>query len=177
MHWPEDIYCIRRMRLAKNSDLVKPLQSAGYHIEPCVGQEDSTVVVEVPVKLDDLGGKLRPVRDVPMYEQIAMAAFIQRWWADNQVSCTVTFDPVTEGPQIKHALNYFQYDLKGISLLPRLEAGAYAQMPYEGITEQVFAERSAKLKPIHFAKPIHGEKADLEPGCEAGACVLPKKDS
>jgi ribonucleoside-triphosphate reductase len=175
MHWPEDIHCIRRMRLAKNSDLVQPLIDAGYHVEPCVGQEDSTVVVEVPVKLDDEGGKLRAVKDVSMWEQVAMASLIQRWWADNQVSCTVTFDP-TEGPQIKHALNYFQYDLKGISFLPRLEAGAYAQMPYESITADVFAERSARLKPIHFSGTIQGELANLEPGCEAGACVLPKKE-
>jgi hypothetical protein len=30
-----------------------------------------------------------------------------------QVSCTVTFDPDTEGPQLKHALDHFQYMLKG----------------------------------------------------------------
>lgn len=171
MHWPEDLFCIRRMRLAKNSDLIKPLKAAGYHIEPCVGQEDSTVVVEVPVKLDSEEGKLRSVSQVSMWEQVSMAAFIQRWWSDNQVSCTVTFAP-EEGPQIKHALNYFQYDLKGISFLPRLEAGVYAQMPYEAISEETYLERSAKLKPIHFTAKIKGERVDLEPGCEAGACSI-----
>jgi hypothetical protein len=40
-----------------------------------------------------------------MWEQLAFAAFLQRHWADNQVSCTVTFDPETEGPQLKHALD------------------------------------------------------------------------
>ena len=55
-----------------------------------------------------------------------------RHWADNQVSCTVTFDPEKEGGQIPQVLNYFQYHLKGISLLPRHDWGAYPQMPYGG---------------------------------------------
>lgn len=174
MHWPEDLYYIRRMRLSKSSDLIKPLERAGYKVEPCVGQEDSTVVVEVPIKIDDLGGKLRPVKDVSIWEQVSMAAFIQKYWADNQVSCTVTFNP-SEGRDIEHVLNYFQYDLKGISFLPRLESGAYAQMPYESITKEEFEERSRGLKPIHFSKAVKGEDAEMEPGCEAGLCSIQVK--
>lgn len=34
----------------------------------------------------------------------------------------------------------FQYDLKGISFLPRLDAGAYPQMPYQEITEAQYRE-------------------------------------
>ena len=70
-----------------------------------------------------------------MWEQMSLAAFMQKYWADNQVSCTVTFDPETEGKQIAYALNYFQYQLKGISFLPKLKYGAYRQMPYEEITQ------------------------------------------
>ena len=50
-----------------------------------------------------------------------------------QVSCTVTFDPAMEGPQLDKALNYFQYQLKGVSFLPRLAAGSYPQMPLQAI--------------------------------------------
>ena len=46
------------------------------------------------------------------------------------MSCTVTFDPATEADQLKPALELFQYQLKGVSFLPRTESGAYAQMPY-----------------------------------------------
>lgn len=172
MHWPEDLYYIRRMRLAKNSDLVPILKKAGYHIEPCVGQEDSTVVVSVPVALDEPG--LRPLREVSMWEQLAMAAFIQKHWSDNQVSCTVTFDPQTEGPQIAHALNYYQYQLKGISFLPVMDAGAYAQMPYEAISRETYLAMRKKLKPLHFNR-ITGEQAELEPGCESGVCLMPQQ--
>lgn len=47
---------------------------------------------------------------------------------DVQVSCTVTFDPETEGHQLSHALDYFQYQLKGVSFLPRVEHGAFPQV-------------------------------------------------
>ena len=54
---------------------------------------------------------------------------MQSYWADNQVSCTVTFDPEKEGRHIASALDYFQYQLKGISLLPKTDLGANKQMP------------------------------------------------
>ena len=61
-----------------------------------------------------MGAGLRSLDAVPMWEQLALAAFLQRHWADNQVSCTVTFDPATEGPQLVPALEYYQYQLKGM---------------------------------------------------------------
>ncbi len=64
-----------------------------------------------------------------MFEQLALAAFLQRYWADNQVSATITFNPDTEGRDIRPALEYFQYQLKGVSFLPLLAKGAYKQMP------------------------------------------------
>ena len=85
-------------------------------------------MVEIPV---DVGEGIRTINEVPMWEQMSLAAFMQKYWADNQVSCTVTFDPETEGDQIVSALNYFQYQLKGISFLPKIEKGAYRQMPYQ----------------------------------------------
>ena len=78
----------------------------------------------------DYGDGIRTASSISMWEQLSLAAFLQRHWADNQVSiartgcatelisctqvsCTVTFDPATEGPQLDKALNYFQYQLKG----------------------------------------------------------------
>ena len=61
----------------------------------------------------DYGTDVRPASSVSMWEQLSLAAFMQRHWADNQVSCTVTFNPVSEGPQVARALDFFQYQLKG----------------------------------------------------------------
>ena len=93
------------------------MEKAGYKIEPAFGAEKDTVVVEIPV---DVGEGVRTVSEVSMWEQLALAAVAQRYWADNQVSCTVTFDPETEGNQLGHALDVFQYQLKGISFFATL---------------------------------------------------------
>jgi ribonucleotide reductase class II len=165
MHYPESRFYIRRMRLADNSPLLSGLKAGGYHLEPD-SWSPGTMVVEVPI---DAGAGIRTTRDVSMWEQLSLAAFLQRHWADNQVSSTITFDPVTEGGQIEHALNYFQYQLKGISFLPRAEKGAYKQMPYEAITEEVYHARVALLKKTTFQDT---EDAIGEKGCDGTACSL-----
>ncbi len=97
------------MRLGKDSNLVAPLLKAGYKIEPAFGSEDTTLVVEIPV---DVGEGVRTVDKVSMWEQLGIAALAQRYWADNQVSCTVTFDPETEGSQIAPRTGYFPISTK-----------------------------------------------------------------
>ena len=94
IHFPESRYYIRRIRIGIDSDLIHPLKKAGYKIEPAFGNEKTTLVVDIPV---DVGEGVRTIDDVSMWEQLSVAAFAQRYWADNQVSCTITFDPETEG--------------------------------------------------------------------------------
>jgi hypothetical protein len=110
------IVLILRVRLSSTSDLLPALKEAGLKVEPAVGSESTTAVVEFPVSV---GKGIRKANELSMWEQLALAAFLQRHWADNQVSCTVTFDPHTEATQLKHALDYYQYQLKGISFLVR----------------------------------------------------------
>ena len=113
VHFPLSPFYLRRVRLAKHSLLILPLMKAGYPIEP--DQLDpNTMVAEIPVSL----GKVRTLKDVTMWEQLQLAALLQRYWADNQVSCTVTVDP-SEFKDLERALEYFQYELKGISFLPK----------------------------------------------------------
>ena len=151
-----------------NSPLIKPLQKAKYNIEPAFGSEDSTVVVDVPV---DVGEGIRTVSDVSMWEQMSLAAFMQKYWADNQVSCTVTFDPKTEGKQISYALNYFQYQLKGISFLPKMEQGAYRQMPYEEITQKKYEKMVNELKFLSF-RQVKGNEAIVDKFCNNDTCEI-----
>ena len=147
MHFPESRIYIRRMRMSKNDPLAKPLLEAGYSVVPAIGQEDTTVVAEIPIKLPE---GVRVQSEVSMFEQLSLAAFMQRYWADNQVSCTVTFDPVTEGPHIAQMLQYFQYQLKGVSLFPKQDYGRFPQLPYEAISEEVYEQMTKDVKPIVF---------------------------
>ncbi len=168
LHYPESRFYIRRIRLSRHSELIGPLEKAGYKIEPAFGAEESTAVVEVPV---DVGRGIRTAKDLSVWEQFSLAAFMQRHWADNQVSCTVTFDPATEADELSHTLNYFQYHLKGISLLPRHELGAYKQMPYEYITEDQYHDIVSKLKTLNFRK-VKGEEAVVDKFCDGEFCEI-----
>ena len=168
MHYPESRFYIRRMRLSKQSELLEPLKKANYPLEPAFGAEDTTMVVEVPV---DVGEGIRTVGELSIWEQFSLAAFLQRHWADNQVSCTATFDPKTEADQLPHVLNYFQYKLKGISLLPRHELGAYKQMPYEAITEEEYDKMVGKLGKLSFGV-IKNEEAEVDKFCNSDTCEI-----
>ena len=169
MHYPESRFYIRRMRLSKHSELIKPLEKAGYTIESAYGSEDSTVVVEIPV---DVGEGIRTAAELSIWEQFSLAAFLQRHWADNQVSCTATFDPEREADELPHVLKYFQYRLKGISLLPRHELGAYKQMPYQAIDEKQYHFETEKLGKLSFVG-IEGEEAEIDKFCNNDVCEIP----
>jgi len=178
IHFPISRCYIRRIQLAANSELIEPLKTAGYNIE-VVDNRPNTVVVEFPVKINE---KIRIVEEVSMWEQISLAAFLQKHWADNQVSCTVTFDPKNEGDQIEHALNIFQYDLKGISFLPATEKGAYKYMPYETISEERCDKMLSKLGDIDFSivkldkSAIPDQQLDLF--CDGETCsIIPNSDN
>ena len=173
MHYPESRFYIRRMRLSKHSELIEPLKKANYKLEPAFGSEDSTMVVEVPV---DVGEGIRTAAELSIWEQFSLAAFLQRHWADNQVSCTATFDPETEADQLPYVLNYFQYRLKGISLLPRHPLGAYKQMPYEAIDEDTYNREVEKLGRLSFVG-VEGEEADVDKFCNNDVCeIVPMVD-
>jgi len=168
LHYPESRFYIRRIRLSKHSELLEPLKKAGYKLEPAFGSEDTTMVVEVPV---DVGEGIRTAAELSIWEQFSLAAFLQRHWADNQVSCTVTFNPETEADQIASCLNYYQYHLKGISLLPRHDLGAYKQMPYEAIDEKEYNKQVKKLGKLSFGV-IKNEEADVDKFCNNDSCEI-----
>ena len=168
LHYPESRFYIRRVRLSKHSELLEPLKKANYKLEPAFGSEDTTMVVEVPV---DVGEGIRTAAELSIWEQFSLAAFLQRHWADNQVSCTVTFNPETEADQIAPALNYYQYHLKGISLLPRHDYGAYQQMPYESIDEKTYNKEVKKLGKLSFGV-IKNEEAEVDKFCNNDSCEI-----
>lgn len=161
-HFPEFDYYIRRVRVAKNSPLIPAIIDSGLRIEDDV-VDSSSAVVEFPVHNEG-----RSLKDVSIWEQVALATFLQKYWSDNQVSCTVTFKP-EERNQIKPVLDFYKYDLKSISFLPKIETGAYAQMPYEAITKEKYKELAAKVSPlnlIEMSQEAKGEKFCNNDTCE-----------
>lgn len=167
VHFPESNYYIRRIRLGNTSDMIEPLKKAGYKIEPALEAPDSTVVVEIPVFV----GNCKTISQTNIWEQLLLTAFLQEYWADNQVSCTIPFKE-WEKDQIKTALDYFQYKLKGISFLPKTSSLHYAQMPYEEISEKEYNDiiGNIKLENLNFNK-ISSESIP-ELFCSNDSCTI-----
>ena len=81
----------------------------------------------------------------------------------------------TEADEIAPALNYFQYHLKGISLLPRHDYGAYKQMPYEAIDEKTYNSQIKKLGKLTFGV-IKNEEAEIDKFCNNDSCEIPGEE-
>jgi ribonucleotide reductase alpha subunit len=169
VHYPESTYYIRRIRLANNSSLVPVLKEAGYKIEPAIGQEKTTVVVEFPVFV---GENVRTLEDISMWEQLAQAAFLQKYWADNSVSVTISFDSETEGQYIERALDFYQYQLKAVSFLPKIKDGVYQQMPYEKIDKDTYEKILTKIKPLNFKNMAMPTEALNDKYCNNDLCEI-----
>jgi len=169
VHFPESRFYIRRVRLSANSELLPALKKANYYITQAYLQPD-TVIVEIPV---DMGENIKTLKDVSIWEQLKLTSLMQKWWADNQVSSTVTFDPEkTTEEELKTAIEYFEEDLKGISFLPRVKEGAYPQMPYEAISEEEYKQKIKFLnKDIEYDEIYKkGIEENIELYCDNDSC-------
>lgn len=167
VHFPESTYYIRRIRFSVNSSFLKTIKDANYFVEKDIDDPDNTVVVEIPVEVKDC----KTIDDVTIWEQLAITAFLQKYWADNQVSSTVTFKP-WEQNQIKSAIDYYQYQLKLISFLPKADSKIYPQMPYEKITKKEYDEMVSKIKPEYLSFNKVSDRAEPELYCSNDSCIL-----
>jgi hypothetical protein len=168
IHYPHSEYYIRRIRIAKNSDLIPIIKEAGYNVVPDVYNSDHAFVVEFPIHEPIFE---RSKKDISIWEQFENAADYQKHWSDNQVSITITFNP-DEIKDIIHCLECFEDKLKGVSLLPLLDHG-YEQAPYEEITEDKYIEMAKDLKPLKLSSLT--TQGEGEEGCTTDACMIKKE--
>jgi hypothetical protein len=166
VHYPESEYYIRHMRIDADSPLIKILKEAGYEVTHQDTYSKTSSVIAFPVRERNF---TRSVAQVSMWEQLELAAQMQHYWADNQVSCTVKFRS-NEAPDIAKALSLYESRLKGISFLPYEEHG-YDMAPYVPISEAEYKSRSAKLKEIR----VNNKESYLDGAkefCEGDKCQV-----
>src|SRR5690606_2684047 len=126
----------------------------------------NTLVFEFPQAAGK--GKTRSVSDVSIWEQAAMVAFLQREWADNAVSNTLTFSK-SEAKDIEKVLSMFAPQIKSMSMLPD-DDNVYEQMPYERITKQEYEERMAKIQEVDWST-FSGDGQDSR-FCDGDVCEV-----
>ncbi len=168
IHYAHSEYYWRTIRIDKTSPLIEQIKKSGHRIEESV-YGDNTLVVYFPVKQKHFD---RSKKDVSIWEQVENVAQMQYYWADNQVSATITFTP-EEAKDIPFILELYETRLKSISFLPLMEHD-YAQAPYQTISEEAYDLAASKLKPLDFAAMNTDEAQDIF--CDGDKCevVLPE---
>lgn len=130
-------YGIRRIQVQKSDPLLGLVQLAGYHAEPYNKNPEHTWVIEFPFKAPTADfADFRSIDMLTIEEQFAYQAVLAIYWADNMVSCTITFHE-HEKKKIRHMLEQYRMRIKSTSLLPYSGHG-YLQAPYEPyVTKEV----------------------------------------
>jgi len=165
VHYPVSRYAIRRMRIGKDSPLVKSLIQAGIPYEDDT-YSDNTLVFSFAID----HGDVRPCEEVSPWEQFSVVAMLQRCYADNCVSATVYFDKVKDAPDVEKMLAMYIPILKSVSLLPHSGHG-YAQAPYEPINKEAYD----KLKNSYNLPNFEEVTTNVPEGskyCDGDMCVM-----
>jgi ribonucleoside-triphosphate reductase len=170
VHWTAGgKFFLRAIRFSNSDPMLALFKMAQYRVEPASESPDTTSVVFFPIKSD----AKRSEKEVSIYEKMALAAQAQRYWSDNSVSVTVTFNAETEADSVGTALHMYDGQLKTVSFLP-MGNDTYPQMPYTQITEDEFTEYSKQLFPIDFSGVYAGLGIDAigEAYCTTDACEI-----
>jgi ribonucleotide reductase alpha subunit len=166
IHAPYAPFYIRRARIAKNDPMAPALIEAGVPYED--DQYDKTghtYVFSFPMKARHTRST---VQTETIQDQFERQAIVQKYWADNAVSATLSFDPKTERELTAQLLEKYVPHFKSTSMLAKSGHG-YVQAPYEAIDELKYREMHSKIRHDH---PLaRGGEVEVEE-CASGACPI-----
>ncbi len=151
VHWaPGGRFFLRAIRFGETDPMLHLFKAAGYKIEKDLVSANTSVVY-FPVD----SGHPRSEKDVTLFEKIALAATAQKYWSDNGVSVTLSFDKETESKHIAPALHMYEGQLKAVSFLP-MGNKVYPQQPYTQITEEEYDYYIGRVAKIDFGAIYDG---------------------
>jgi len=163
VHFEHSEFYLRRIRVQNGSYIIEACKKAGYDVQKCPYSPES-MVVSFPVKVENY---TKSKRDATIWEQLELVAQMQAYWADNQVSATITFSS-EEAKDLSTALGMYETRLKSISFLPLSNHG-YILPPYEEISESEYYNYSSKLKSLDLSKTRHEAEDKF---CDGEACSI-----
>ena len=170
VHWtPGGKYFLRAIRFSNDDPMLPLFRMAQYRVEPASESPGTTSVVFFPIK----SGATRSEKSVSIFEKMAIAATAQRYWSDNSVSVTVSFDADKEASEIGTVLHMYDGQLKTVSFLP-MGNFTYPQMPYTSITQEEYEKSTETLFPIDFSGVYAGMAADAigDAYCTTDSCEI-----
>lgn len=169
-HWaPGGRFFERRIRFSNADPMVTLFRQAGYLVEPASESPDTTVVVAFPIQSQ----AKRSADEVTLFEKAHLAAQLQRYWSDNSVSVTLSFDAETEGQHVASVLEMYEGQFKTVSFLPTGRQ-TYPQMPYTKISEEDYEQTKYHLFPVDLSPIYNGDALDAagEQWCTTDACEV-----
>jgi adenosylcobalamin-dependent ribonucleoside-triphosphate reductase len=170
VHWtPGGKFFNRTIRFSNEDPMLPLFRMANYVVEPASESPDTTSVVYFPIKSQ----AVRSEKDVTIFEKMALATTAQRYWSDNSVSVTISFNKETEAQHVGTVLHMHDGQLKSVSFLPSGN-DTYPQMPYTQITEEEYTTASMSLFPIDLTGVYAGMAADAigERYCTTDSCEI-----
>ena len=170
VHWtPGGKYFDRAIRFSNDDPMLPLFKMANYRVEQASESPETTSVVFFPIE----SNAKRSEKDVTIFEKMSLAAVAQRYWSDNSVSVTISFDSDTEKDHIGTVLHMYDGQLKTVSFLPQGNF-TYPQMPYTQITEDQYMESKNNLFPIDFSGVYAGMASDAigEAYCTTDSCEI-----
>jgi len=170
VHWgPGGKFYLRTIRFGNTDPMLHLFKAAGYKIEADLVSANTSVVY-FPIA----SGQKRAEKDVTLFEKTALAATAQKYWSDNGVSVTLSFDTATEKQHISSVLNMYEGQLKAVSFLP-MGNTVYPQQPYSEITEDEYDYYIGRLAKIDFSAIYDGVdnlEAQGEAYCTTDYCEI-----
>lgn len=160
-------YYLRRVRYADNDPELLNLAKAGIPLEPCV-YSANTLVASFPCQdpiIDRVPAELiEEQHEITIETMLELQALIQRYYADNAISCTINLDD--SGPEtrerLSRAIRKYLPHIKGTTVFPE---ASRPQSPIERITKE---EYDSLVK----ANMNAGTSEQLLEECQGGACPI-----
>ena len=170
VHWgPGGAYYMRAVRFGNTDPMLHLFKAAGYKVEADLVSANTSVVY-FPIA----SGHTRSEKDVSLFEKIGLAATAQKYWSDNGVSVTLSFNKETESKFVAPALHMYEGQLKAVSFLP-MGNEVYPQQPYNEITKEEYESYIGKIAKIDWSAIYDGVdnlEAQGEMYCTTDYCEI-----
>jgi adenosylcobalamin-dependent ribonucleoside-triphosphate reductase len=170
VHWgPGGEFYLRAIRFGNTDPMLYLFKAAGYKIEDDLVSANTSVVY-FPIA----SGHKRSEKEVSLFEKIGLAATAQKYWSDNGVSVTLSFDKEQETKFVAPALNMYEGQLKAVSFLP-MGNKTYPQQPYTEITREEYNSYVGQIGKIDWSAIYDGVEnleAAGEAYCSTDACEI-----
>jgi len=170
VHWgPGGAYYMRAIRFGNTDPMLHLFKAAGYKVEADLVSANTSVVY-FPIA----SGHTRSEKDVSLFEKIGLAATAQKYWSDNGVSVTLSFNKEMETKFVAPALQMYEGQLKAVSFLP-MGNEVYPQQPYNEITKEEYESYIGKIAKIDWSAIYDGVdnlEAQGEMYCTTDYCEI-----